>query len=102
MNAFLMKKLKELKAKYEPEGFEIVGLFGSFARSQESSDSDVDLLYRITEKFVERNIGFFALARLEAIREELKKELGKDVDLSAENNLSRTGQKYILPELVHV
>ncbi len=56
MNANLLKKLKELKAKYQPEGFEIVGLFGSFARNQETSDSDIDLLYRISEKFVEKYI----------------------------------------------
>lgn len=102
MNAALLKKLKELKEKYQSEGFEIVGLFGSFARNQETSDSDIDLLYKISERFVEKNMGFFALARLETIREELENELGKEVDLSAENNLSRTGQRYILSELIHV
>ena len=36
----ILQKLKELKLKYEAEGFEILGLFGSYARGEETESSD--------------------------------------------------------------
>lgn len=102
MNAALLYKLKELKAKYQPEGFEIVGLFGSFARNEETESSDVDIAYRIAKGFIANFRGFDAFVRLEEIREEIKNILGKDVDLAPIDSSSRTFQNVLKRDLVNV
>jgi len=40
----ILQKPKELKPKYEAEGFEILGLFGSYARGEETESSDSVLI----------------------------------------------------------
>jgi hypothetical protein len=37
----ILQTLKELKPKYEAEGFEILGIFGSYARDEATESSDV-------------------------------------------------------------
>ena len=54
------------------DGFEIVGVFGSFATNEETKDSDIDLLYDIKPIFVKKYGGFQAFAKLNEIRQELK------------------------------
>ncbi len=98
MNAALFKKLKELKAKYQPEGFEIVGLFGSFSRNEETETSDVDIAYKIESVFLTKFRGFGAFARLE----EIKAFLGKDVDLAPVDSSCRTFQNVLKRDLVSV
>ncbi len=50
-------------------------LFGSFARGEETPDSDVDILVEFDHS---TTIGLFAYARM---WRELKEKLGRDVDL---------------------
>jgi len=102
VNAALLKKLKELKEKYQPEGFEIVGLFGSVARSEETETSDLDIAYRIESIFLSRFRGFDAFARLEEIKEEMETFLGKNVDLAPVDSTSRTFQNVLKRDLVNV
>ena len=45
----ILQILKELKPKYEAEGFEILGLFGSYARDEATESSDVDITLQNTE-----------------------------------------------------
>ena len=101
MNAGLMEKIKRLKQRFLTEGFEIVGVFGSFARNEESPESDIDLLYRTTDKFVEKYMGFFALDRLVAIREELKKELNltENLEIVSVIALGKPVEEVIVEEL---
>lgn len=102
MNATLLSKMKELKAKYQPEGFEIVGLFGSFARNEETETSDVDIAYRVAETFFARFRGFNAFARLDEIRGEITKFLGRNVDLAPVDSNSKTFQNVLKRDLVNV
>ena len=51
MNPTLINKIKKLKAVYEPEGFIILGVFGSYARGYETPESDLDILYETTQEF---------------------------------------------------
>lgn len=98
----IIEQIKQLKTRYAEEGFEILGVFGSVARGENTEDSDVDLLYALDTPFMEKNRGFVAFERIEQIREELQEVFKRRVDLAARNGLSRTGRKYILEETVYV
>lgn len=58
----------------------ILSLFGSSARNEETSTSDIDLMVRFNKQK-----GLLAFVRLER---ELSKILGKKVDLVTENSIS--------------
>ena len=72
MDAVLLDKLKEKKRLLLKDGFEIIGVFGSYARGDETKESDIDLLYDIKPVFMQKYEGFQAFAKLNEIREELK------------------------------
>ncbi len=56
-------------------------LFGSFARGEQTADSDLDLLVQFDHS---TPIGLFAYARM---RRELEEKLGREVDLVEEGTL---------------
>jgi predicted nucleotidyltransferase len=102
MRTDLFDEVKKLKAKYEHEGFIILGVFGSYARGDETEGSDIDILYNLNKEFTAAYDGFDAFKRLAEIREELKLALRKDIDIVDESGLDRVAEKYILPEVVYV
>ncbi len=95
-------KLKQIKEKLQGEGFIILGVFGSYARGDQSETSDIDFLYELEKKFIDKYGGFGSVARLEAIKKELKKVLGREIGLTAKNSLNETGKRYILKDLAGV
>ena len=62
-------------------------LFGSFARGEETEDSDVDLLVEFDRSLP---IGLFAYLRM---HRELEEKLGRKVDLVEEGTLRPAAQK---------
>ncbi len=98
----LLDTLRELKESLRKEGFVIDALFGSYARGDFGPESDIDLLYHIEKPFIERYPGFRAVSRLDEIKRMLAQKLGKSIDLAPSNNLTKTGQKFILAESVDV
>ena len=84
------------------DGFEIVGVFGSYARGDETKDSDIDLLYDIKPIFMQKYEGFQAFAKLNDIREELKVFLKRDIDIATIDNSSKTFKEYALKDIVYV
>jgi uncharacterized protein len=102
MNTKLKNNVLKLKKKYEAEGFIILGVFGSYARNQETKNSDIDILYRLDELFYEKYSGWDALGRIEDIKTEIEKFLGLTVDFANKNGLNEIGEKYILPEVAYV
>ena len=77
-----VKKLKEKSKLYQDEGIKIVGIFGSYARGDYDEYSDVDIAYKIDydKFFTKYKDGFSQILRLDDIRKELEKFLGKKVD----------------------
>ena len=75
--------ITQTKKQYIQEGFEIVGIFGSYARGSADKYSDVDIAYRLDMKTFDRQFkgGFSKLIRIEEIKEELQKLLHLKVDL---------------------
>jgi predicted nucleotidyltransferase len=98
----LTDHLKALNNELRDEGFVIDGVFGSYARGEQSEASDIDLLYHLDEKFYAKYGGFAGFKRLDEIKRLLAQRLQKEVDLAPANNLSQTAKKYILGEVVYV
>ncbi len=94
----IIQKLKELKNIYLKEGFEIVGLFGSYAKSTQSKYSDIDIAYRINHEQCSKQYpnAFSKLIRIEEIQKELKSIFKREVDFVPDNN------KKILDDIIYV
>ena len=83
--------------RYLRENYHIVriGLFGSFARGEEHTKSDIDLLV----EFEENTSGLFRLKQ--EIKTYIKKHLGIDVDLAREKYLKPRYKEAILKETMY-
>ncbi len=94
----ILNKLKELKPIYQQEGLEIVGLFGSYAKDNETEYSDIDIAYKLNyEEFSKKYVsGFSKLLRIDSIKDELKSIFKKEVDFVPDSN------KKILKDIIYV
>jgi len=102
MNSEVINKIKEIKKEYEKEGFIILGIFGSCAREEETTENDIDILYETTEEFQKKFKGMAYFGKIYDIKENLGKILGKEVDIADKEALNPIGRKYILPEVIYV
>ena len=102
MNNEIISRIKKIKEKYNSRGFIILGIFGSYARNEETSESDIDILYEMTQKFLDKYPGWDVFPVIEEIEKELEISLGKKIDLTDLNALKKVGRKYILPEVQYV
>jgi len=102
MNKTILNKITKLKKKYEPAGFIVLGFFGSYARGEETPESDIDILYEMTDKFYQKYPGWDIVPVLEDIEKDFAKSLGRKVDMANKNALNEIGEKYILPEVKYV
>ena len=75
-----------------PDGPERIGIFGSYARREETPDSDIDILVKFKETL--------SLLDLAKIHRELSLLLGKEVDLVTESSVRNERlKKYIYSDL---
>ena len=102
MDEQLTSILRDARRSFEGEGFIILGVFGSRARGDHRANSDLDLLYRLEERFYRRYPGWEAAARLDDIRKDLQARTGLSVDMANGETLHDVGRKYILPETIYV
>ena len=100
----LIKKLQELKPVLKEDGITLIGIFGSFARNEQTEQSDVDILYDIDnpKAFAKRFGGFGAFTRLEELKGFIAKSLNSKVDFVAKKGLNSVGKTYIGRDLLHV
>ena len=87
----LRQKNAELTKKF---GVKSLSLFGSVARNEATSDSDVDLLVEFN-----RPVGYFGWFALQDYLEDL---LGCSVDLGTPDSLKPYIRERVLGEAVHV
>ena len=99
---YIFSKVKSIKDTLRSDGFIIDGIFGSYARNENTNNSDVDILYHLDKIFYDKYNGFIGFKRLDEIKSFISEQIDKKVDLAPKNNLSRTAQKYILNEVVYV
>lgn len=87
----LKQKNAELTKQF---GVKSLALFGSVARDEATSTSDVDLLVEF-----DRPVGYFGLF---ALQDYLEKLLGCSVDLGTPDSLKPYIKERIMGEIVHV
>jgi|SRR5208337_1674050 len=102
MDERLKALIASAKRNYAPEGLILLGVFGSRARGDFGDDSDLDLLYRLEESFIERHPGWAAYERIAAIKDELSRRFGMSIDMADLEALGDVGREFILPETIYV
>jgi hypothetical protein len=80
----------------EPYGVKRIALFGSFVRGEETKKSDIDILVDFEEPR-RRPLGLFKWGELE---DELRKRLGRKVDLVSSVALNKYIRPYVEKEMV--
>jgi len=86
-----MFKKDEIKDLLKRNNVTMLGLFGSYARGEESEESDLDFIIKFS-----KNNGLLALIKL---KRELSEILGKKVDLLTERSISPYIRKNIMNDL---
>ncbi|MBS3127167.1 nucleotidyltransferase family protein [Candidatus Woesearchaeota archaeon] len=95
----MTKEIQEIRRKVVPlmkkYGVVRAGIFGSYARGEQKKGSDIDLLIEVKGKK-------FSLLDLIGLESELKKKLGKRVDLLTYNGINHLLRERILNEEVRI
>ncbi len=98
----IINYLKELKPILEKEGIVLLGLFGSFAKDENSQNSDIDIMYETTDKFIQKFRGWDAFTYLqENLREKVANKFHSKVDLFDKNSNSSIKEK-VIKEVIYV
>ena len=92
------------KKQYIKEGFEIIGIFGSYGRGNEHKYSDIDIAYKLDFDTFDKQFkgGFSKLLRIEEIKEELQKLLHLKVDLISMSSDNVSFRKNIEKDMLYV
>ena len=95
----MTKEIQEIRRQVVPlmkkYGVVRAGIFGSYARGEQKKGSDIDLLIEVKGKK-------FSLLDLIGLESELKKKLGKRVDLLTYNGINHLLRERILNEEVRI
>lgn len=92
----ILETLKVLKPQYQKDGVVLVGLFGSFARGEEQSDSDIDIVYEIEK---DQKLSMFKYLKYLG---DLEKSLNHKVDLVRAETIKADLKPYIYKDLIYV
>ncbi|KIM09436.1 MAG: hypothetical protein KU28_02155 [Sulfurovum sp. PC08-66] len=94
----IVSELQRLKPLYAQEGLILIGLFGSYAKNQQSTLSDIDIAYRLDyPRFSQKyRDGFSKILRIESIKEELQKIFQTKIDFVSQSN------RDILEDIIYV
>ena len=95
----ILKYLQAIYPRLKSDGIEKIGLFGSFAKDSSDIFSDVDIVIRSGDKFVENHKGVDAFLYLDKLRENLSKQFGRRVDICDESGLK---DKTVIKEAIYV
>ena len=95
-----MDRFAEIREKVVPVllpyGVKRIGVFGSFARGEDTADSDIDILVDFDEPR-KRPLGLFTWVRLER---EISERLGRKIDMVSNQGLNKYIRPYVEPELI--
>lgn len=83
--------MNRLRSTCQSKDIAMLGVFGSVARGEESPDSDVDLLVRLSKP-----VGFVEFIELE---DTFKDIFGRNVDLATESSLHPLIRQNVLRDL---
>jgi hypothetical protein len=86
----ILKFLADHETKLQELGAEKIGLFGSYARGEQTPNSDIDLLVSLKEERFTVYMGVWNF---------LEDQLGEKVDLVIEQNLRAALRPYVMAEV---
>ena len=92
----IINYLKQHKKQYSDMGIEIIGIFGSYARSTNSDTSDIDILYD-TKKGVSN-----LYDKKQTLKQNLEQAFDTRIDLASKKYLKPYAKDEILKDLVYV
>jgi len=95
----ILKYLQAIYPRLKSDGIEKIGLFGSFAKDSSDIFSDVDIVIKSGDIFLQKHKGMDAFLYLEGLREELSKKFGRRVDICDESGLK---DKRVVKEAIYV
>jgi predicted nucleotidyltransferase len=95
----ILTYLTEIKPELSRDGIEKIGLFGSFARYEADLLSDVDIVIKTTDSFIEQHQGAAGFIYLDALRQKIEQHLRRRVDLCDESGLKN---KKVLEDVIYV
>ena len=86
--------LKSLKPQLVSVGIKNIGLFGSISKNKFTKNSDIDIVYETTNKFIEQYKGWSAFTYLNKnLREKVSNKFNIDVDMFDLNSSSNIKDK---------
>ena len=91
MHKLIVDNLTQIKDICKKYHISYLGLFGSYARGDQTEESDIDFAADFPPKT--------SLLKLGRIQRELEALLHKKIDLVARGAIKENRKKYILPEL---
>lgn len=99
---FVIDQLKNIKSKYQQDGFNIIALFGSYATNSQNNSSDIDLLYEVDNTFLEKYKGFKSASKVLQIQKELSLLFHTKVDLTSPSGLNQRIKEEIISKAIFV
>jgi len=92
----ILSKLKQLKPTYEKEGLILIGLFGSYAKSNNTKYSDIDILYDTKQGITN------LYDKKQFIKKSLEKIFNTKIDLASKKYLKPYVKDEIMKDLIYV
>ena len=100
----ILSLISDKKKQYAPEGFELVGIFGSRVKGNANKYSDIDIAYSLDMSAFDKQFkgGFAKLLRIEEIKKELQQILHLRVDLVSLNSSNNDFRERIKRDMIYV
>jgi len=98
----IINDLHAFNKKYKEQGFQLISLFGSYARGTADVFSDIDLTYKINHNTFYKDNAFAKLNKIEDIKKELELLFHKKVDLISANTKNSLIQSTIEKEQIAI
>lgn len=94
---FILKTLSDNRERLREEfGIERIGLYGSFARNEQTEKSDIDLVYSLTEGH------FLSLVERDRLYRILRRKLGRKLDIVNNKVMNPFVRYYMHKDVIYV
>ena len=96
----ILTHLQKFNLSHKDKGFQIIGLFGSYARKDQDDFSDIDLTYKMNHEMFHKDNAFAKLIALDEIKKELEAKFHQKVDLIPANTKNKFIQASLKKEQI--
>lgn len=77
----ILKYLKDIKSELNTKGIVRLGLFGSYAKGEETVYSDIDIAIMKDAQFLSKNSSYVYFDIVSDIKEKVRKKFHKNIDI---------------------